>query len=101
MFRAGLCFFTGWSALTLGLTALQAQQFEVEGDVTYWNFLNSRDRSSREPDVHFRLSVDGRKWFIHTTTESKVLRDYVEAAYDENWLYSVTCMKTTVGRWKA
>jgi hypothetical protein len=89
-------FLIGWAALTLGFPTLQAQRYEVEGHVTYWNFQNSRDRSSREPDVHFRLSVDGRRWFVHTTTDSKELYDYVEAAYDESWLYCVRNMMTAV-----
>jgi hypothetical protein len=92
LFRVAYAFFC--ALCNCGLWVASAQEYEVEGVVSFDHFVAKR----REPEVSFHVAVRGPKWFIRTTRPDKLLADYEEAAYDGTNLYYVCSIKTAVGQ---
>src|SRR5690242_19539582 len=71
------------SGLTLALTLRPrvacSQQFEVEGTLRSHPDLRN---VGGQPATHFRVSVDGDRWFMRLTGETRHLYDYRDASYD-------------------
>lgn len=89
------------AALVVGLLLLWAmpascQPYEVQGIVSF-----ESDRAPHEPLVSFTLTVNGRAWFVRTTTPDKRLSDYEEAYFDGTNVFHLSSMATAVKNMRA
>ncbi|MBE0541118.1 MAG: hypothetical protein IH623_07015 [Verrucomicrobia bacterium] len=68
-----------------------AQEYTVEGVASFECI-----RAPDEPAVFFRLTVSGCKWYIRMTWPDNLSWDYVDASFDGENLYYLSCMETWV-----